>query len=359
MDQVVGSISRGGSNNEVDTYLFRFFTKICDGNSDDYNGFRSAYEEFENFFFTDALESEIIAPLLNLVFEGVVESIDLGDGIFIRRTPADIRPDPSDLYKNATVMGPYLYLANATHCLYAIVPDKKAIWPWESKEAETLSENHRQVVYDLRRTLECLRLFQPGYIGNLFELDRVKGWKPANFNFGWSVGSIRPMPYGPRLYELGAAQIPELQSFCRDYRKKLRGASSEVLIANRRFNFAYERGGPEDILIDLVIALEALFAGGGRAMALRVAGLLGNTPQERENIFEFTDVACKLRNNVVHGSKIDEPVKIGTGNTMKLASFLVELEQIARKSLRLTLERSLTKNQRTKELQQKILKGIF
>ncbi len=77
--------------------------------------------------------------------------------------------------------------------------------------------------------------------------------------------------------------------------------------AINRFNAAHGRESQEDTLIDLWIALEALFSPSDgeltHRIAMRAAYFLGSSPDERSETYKKLVESYKLRNVVVHGRR--------------------------------------------------------
>lgn len=80
-------------------------------------------------------------------------------------------------------------------------------------------------------------------------------------------------------------------------------------IAIRRFNMVYTREKLEDKILDLAIALEALFSKGPGDLrykvSLRLSRLLENNPENREKIFEKTKKFYSQRSSIVHGRRTE------------------------------------------------------
>lgn len=82
---------------------------------------------------------------------------------------------------------------------------------------------------------------------------------------------------------------------------------SRLNLALRRWNAATERTSPEDSLLDYWIALESLFMTGINSelkfrASLRIAAMLGRTPEERVTIFEDMSNSYNARSEIVHGT---------------------------------------------------------
>ena len=76
-------------------------------------------------------------------------------------------------------------------------------------------------------------------------------------------------------------------------------------IAIDRFNLALEERDEKDRIIDLSIALEALFSTGSEDLThklrLRISVLVGQDDNESNFLFDFINKAYEIRSKLVHG----------------------------------------------------------
>lgn len=340
---------------DANSYISRLFSRVYEASLDDYTGrFDTIYREFEDFFFADYLEVEVISPLLDFKLEG--EEIDLGNSINITVLPADIKTELAKPPTGPLPAQDIWRLVGTRHCLYSVIRDMKRIGTEPQTEKKLAVA---EAVRTMSRMLECLRLFQPGTISSPFILSRIKGWAPLPTMFSFSLGSQPPLA-ARSLYEVQAGKVEELFDFCSWCSKAIGRATRDVEIANRRFNFSYERHRPEDIVVDLMIALESLFLDQepgefGYRLGMRVASLLGRPTSERQKIFAFISISYKQRNKIVHGGEIPKHVRIPNEGNVEFKSFVSRLEDYVRQSIRKLLEMDLPRRQRIKKLEQRIL----
>jgi hypothetical protein len=75
--------------------------------------------------------------------------------------------------------------------------------------------------------------------------------------------------------------------------------------ALRRYYWSYRLSDHDDNLVDLIVALEALYAVRGeelrRRLAMRVASFLGRTEEQRKGAYRLMLAAYDIRNALVHG----------------------------------------------------------
>jgi hypothetical protein len=124
-------------------------------------------------------------------------------------------------------------------------------------------------------------------------------------------------------------------------------ARSVISSALRRFNFAADRALPDDEIVDLMIAAEALFLQEideryrgelSYRLALRAASFLGKTLQERLRLFKFMRRAYNARSVVVHGGvHRGDDLKRLDGTPATVHEFADDLEDVVRDALRLAI----------------------
>jgi len=115
-------------------------------------------------------------------------------------------------------------------------------------------------------------------------------------------------------------------------------------IACERFNRAYEEHKEDEILIDFMIAFEALFlreerapSNTGQFIGLGCSILLGNNDKEREEINNFLIKAYNIRNKIVHGSEYKTPIQINNED-YSMRDIILKLQQILSESIRKLLD---------------------
>lgn len=104
----------------------------------------------------------------------------------------------------------------------------------------------------------------------------------------------------------------KLREYEKNYGKIDLDKAKTLGLANRRFLNANWRFNWEDILIDYMIALEALLSNTGQdinyRISLAVAVLLNEEPSDRQKTFELMEGFYDLRSKIVYGSaeKVDK-----------------------------------------------------
>jgi len=183
---------------------------------------------------------------------------------------------------------------------------------------------------DFDTVVTALRLLKDGAVWYNLKLERLEH-PPfgAHVPVGLSAGgwSSKPKVYGPE-YELLEADVEPLKELVASLSKT--GRRKKLQVAMGRFNGAYERARPEDKLVDLWVALEALFLKRDEQMelsyraALRIARFVGEDAPERVEVFEGMKKSYRARSRVVHADPPPPDVAHTTTFT----------EEVLRKALR-------------------------
>jgi hypothetical protein len=178
------------------------------------------------------------------------------------------------------------------------------------------------------RTVTALRLLKPGAASHPLvshRLEYPRFGTPSPLGFAGDVWSPAAAVLGTD-YTLAPQDVPDLVALLS---ARWPTVHTRVHIALTRFEYAYERARREDELIDLWVALEALFLRRGdqelsyRA-ALRVAHFIEASGDARERVFEQVKRSYGDRSKVVHGDRASGDV----GQTVEY------LESVLRKALR-------------------------
>ena len=145
-------------------------------------------------------------------------------------------------------------------------------------------------------------------------------------------------------YVLNYEEIPELKRLLKKILHTDFDKHRNLRLACRRFQRVYDESDAEDKLIDIVIAFEALFRRGGKGdlpigqkIANASSTLIARNDEERAEIKHFLAKAYSLRNSVVHGDEIEQPI-VMKGEQLWLEEFVLRLEDYLRNSIRKTLE---------------------
>jgi hypothetical protein len=201
---------------------------------------------------------------------------------------------------------------------------------WKLPRKPPLSDEHAVKV--IRDTVRALRLHHPGVTGTTIVWHRPD---PSEVFPERVLGSslFAPLGTGPGLFmDRFASQVgPNCGGPIRVLLQALKTAEKDkgLNLAIRRFDAAYLRLDPEDRLIDLWIAFEALLLPDvsgelSYRAAMRMAQLVGRTADETRSAFKSARRSYTRRSQVVHG----EPAKDDLGKVVE------ETRELARKAIR-------------------------
>jgi hypothetical protein len=118
-------------------------------------------------------------------------------------------------------------------------------------------------------------------------------------------------------------------------------------IALRRFSYTAERRLPEDQIVDLMIAAEALFLSGSGdeatrgeqryRLALRAGSFVDSDRWSRHDVFKLMRMAYDVRSKVVHGGT-PEKIKLPNGAKASLTELITEVERVLRLAMIKTID---------------------
>lgn len=233
-----------------------------------------------------------LSPLMNASLD--CESITVAPYLVIRK----LTTNELEKWLNDYIRYPYFLMysymstdVTELECAMEITYEKKRHEAWGTNK-ETAGS-----IADLMTTLR-LHSDQNVYIA--FTVDNSESF--LQFGGGMS-SSLRPRLLGQKA-SISAANQQEII----DIWNRIRSLPSEspVRLALRRWNNVFERFDIDDALIDYWIALEALFVPDSfqelrHRSSFRIAGYLGETSDQREQIFKDLLDSYDLRSRIVHG----------------------------------------------------------
>jgi hypothetical protein len=267
--------------------------------------FDTIYRETEDYFYEDTVEYRYLAPLTR--FSMHPEELPLAPRLSIVRMPDEWMEEM--LLEVAIPPEIQAQFQKAIAARYALVlyldlrKEDDQETPYRLPDEQEHAIRHaRQAV---RHLCYALRLFQPGAVGCEQIIPRPTSWAPWTSHAVYSGGL--PSTLGPT-YELSDRQAAQFHKFWSAYRSSTVLEERRMALAIRRFNTAYRRGFPEDKLIDLTIALEALLLTGqdrrlGYRMSLRAAALLARSRDEARVVHRDIHTIYGVRSDIVHAKK--------------------------------------------------------
>lgn len=140
---------------------------------------------------------------------------------------------------------------------------------------------------------------------------------PSGIDF--PISSSSPLLLIDKVVVVGEAESAQLIDLW--HRLRTSPNTSRATLALRQWNRGIMRHSRSDKLIDYWVALESLFSPSDRQefsfrVPLRVASLIGETPDEREDIFKNLRTSYTLRSRIVHGASPEqEDMRAAVTNT--------------------------------------------
>ena len=157
----------------------------------------------------------------------------------------------------------------------------------------------------------------------------------------WSDASV-PFLVTER-YSLEKKEIADLRELVKRVDAIDFDKDTSLRIVCERFGRSYEKEDWDEIIIDLMIAFEALFLRGtnpnlnlshtGLFIGLGCSMLVGMNNEERKNIGEFIVEAYKKRNKIVHGSDFKTSFHVDS-RVYEIEDFVVKLRDYLRQSMK-------------------------
>jgi len=177
------------------------------------------------------------------------------------------------------------------------------------KAREMAQENRERIA----RAVNALRLWKSGDLWTTGTIEIPTSWL-ASFIAGSAYGTIiRP---GPGNYPFTKDEVWVFQAFWKMFETAVLNRKF-LDVAVKRFDYAQDRLRPQDKIIDLMVALEALFLSDMAdheyrgelrfRLALRAAFFLAESPSERKTIYNLFRDAYDIRSAIVHGGEPELP----------------------------------------------------
>ncbi len=332
--------------------IIGFLMKYVDCKNDldfDETLFNRLYDELVEYVYTEGREAVVIVPLYNFELKDI-ESVKLEDFAIRKLTEDEVKKLLSHGHLSHPSSLPYGGFLRTLWCIEFEVrfPSKRG---------------GRNLKPDVERIITALRLFKQGALGYSTILEYPKIWETS-----WTSHSISNSERitGGQPYILTEEDIEDFREFWIRFKSLNIQNYPSLDLAIRRFNFSYDRKLPEDKLMDLIIAFEALFLPErdelSYRLALRCAYFLGENAEERTRIFEVIIGAYAIRSRIIHGdhaqSKSINKIlrRLGLGS---LTELVIEVEEYLRASIKKFIECLQSKSHKDviTEIDQKIIAG--
>ena len=294
---------------------FVFNDRLCD----------ELYKKYEDFFFVPERDLNPIAPLHN--FKSELEVIQLDKNLKIRKIHDK---EQKQLWLENFSMIPKFEIPSIKFVLEA---------QYQVKEHRPDEMTYINELFD--RVISAMRLFKKGTFGYNRITTKIY-WACPISKASMGSGKNYYEPFHFAQYELSKGEAEDLVNFWEMFKEVDFKKYRFIELAIRRFNLAHVRKELEDKLIDLMIALEALYLLNtdqelGFKLAIRAAFILGKDKgksEEKEKIYKFLKNAYKIRGGIVHGNKrLEEKIKLSDGEEISAQNFILQLEDHLRQSI--------------------------
>ena len=318
--------------------LTRFITEILDikgGSVFEENLVNERYSLIENALYSDEIITDALAPLLGLVLKA--DKIPLSEGFAIERLTLDeivscvrfglVRTGPSE----NVIFNPPRYAVKVP------LSDPKVIGPIDTSDKASKSfKRFDEAAERITEVVHALRLFKPGLCFLSGVVRRSTNWLMSGTVTAGGA-SLFHSPWFAE-YRLENAELGGFKQFWDQLQSPEVKRRGFLDVAIKRFGYASERQLPEDQIIDLMIASEALFLcdlsedqfrGELRFRnALRAGFFIGLTTNERREIFRLMKKAYDARSLIVHGGKPELPAGFGS-----FSEFVSKIQEYVRAAL--------------------------
>jgi len=308
--------------------------------------FAELYEPVEHYLVATTFERRELAPLLG--FDSSLDALELTDALLLRpMTDDEISLGLSQGFLPGRPMNfGHQHVARTDQwCVVRSTQLPKVVWPDDphplpTQTASSLDGQPFQALVD--RVVSAVRLAVGGKVASGPTVDMQPDPLGLGVATGFSRKSIgRPLDASPAVIGPGEVALV-MGTFANLGHPAVRG-DQRLGIAIDRLGDAGLRAKPEDCLIDLMVAAEALLLTAyrdelGFRLALNASLSLDVPGVARNAVRCFFKAAYDARSSVVHG---DTPKKIRSlaGTSVALQDMVGELEPLMRLAVREAVER--------------------
>jgi len=266
------------------------------------------YSYYEDYLFKRLTPVRILTIIPNLSIESDKISLTENDSLI------KLADDDFNLIYSLTIEKNYLM--NLLVPSYGCVFEQKII---VNDYYDIPSEkNHREFL------LTSLKLFKQGDIMILNSVNINNNPFYGTTTIG--INDRMPLFNLKNKYIISKKEETEFIAFYNKIKRHLIDFSNFIRLALSRFEGTWLRKTNDDKLVDLIIALEALYlqkgSGNSNRLALYISWFIGADFKDRKNIYKFIRDTYRYRNHIVHGSSEKYSNKIrndlpGAINTLK------------------------------------------
>jgi hypothetical protein len=322
--------------------------------------FSKIYEKMEDYFYQDIIPFRYLAPLSNFKMES--ERVELKPGFSITKLTLEERVSilsrvygMDALTSHASYQG---LIESSKYALECLQEEPKVIG--QRSEIDPTKFAYHKVIQNFESAVATLRLYKSGSISYAHVIENSDTWNPVGGTMHSPQFLYPPSIFGIT-YELTNSEIPGFVEFWRKFEQaQINGKAIKTALS--RFSFVYERGRPEDRLIDYIISLEALLLENEPELrykfSLRGSALLGeDDPKKRATIFYELYEGYGQRNNIAHGNIPKQSLTVGS-ETLQFPQLVENVGNHARSTIRTFILLRKSKKQILEMLNQKIIEGF-
>ena len=291
LENLVGSFTRASllqTPSILETFLVHLMSELK-GLEFKTQPFLKVYQMMENYFYSDKVRVVVFVHLEGLVSDA--EELDLGEGWSISK----ISPNQYNELLTDGLLDDVLHVSRYA-LLWQLEVPKVIVKNNEKFECPAEFQRYQTTA---REIVSALRLFKVGDIGYRRILQWFIGWKSKERN----VSESYMKPFWGTPYSLEISELGDFRALL-DLLRKI-PVNPPLELAIKRLNDAVERLDAFDMILDYMIAFEALFLfkrdKKKPVLPSRVAALIHTNDVEKDVVKKDMESAYNLRNSIAHG----------------------------------------------------------
>jgi hypothetical protein len=304
--------------------------------------FDTCYAEIEASLASPDVMHIVLAPLLG--YSSETEVVRLTPTLSIRPLNESELARAIDLGLVTSIFGPGRPIFDPpSHTIELSRPVPKTLGDLPIEPVDALQRFQLESDNVPAHVVSGLRLFKGGNLATSGRMDS------SSFYFMRDGGSYRVddrplLRYQPG-YHLSESEAEQFVAFYQACNSEPVAKSPGLAMALRRMSFHSERPRPDDQIVDLMIAAEALFLGGRDdpergeqryRLALRAAAYTPTNTWDRRQLFRLFRSAYDARSVVAHGGTVNK-CRLPDGQDIALVDFV----KVAAEQLRSALKRAI------------------
>jgi hypothetical protein len=328
------------------------------GTQFDESSFDDIFESMMAFFKSKKITIQIIAPLEN--FETDCKQNVLPNGWRITEPPDELQKQWQRQLRAPAFysVGPVSHIWTNNVLLKEYVAERRVLPGRPSADSEPQSLDPTESIHhqeQLHIIVSALRILKEGSVIHRTTIRRGVGWYVGSPGGGLSWKSGLPDEIFGKKYLLQSDAVPELSELILLLEKNEKKEEA-FQVALQRLNDIIESGQSRDRdkIIDAVIGLESLFLIGINTelkyrLCLRAAILLGDSSDERKQLYNNLTFLYDLRSAIIHGHNRKRINKLLKNNDITMREAAILAESLLRESLKRYL-RQIAQNKTISEI---------